>query len=123
MRAYGIGYTNPLPRPVAPRRELRKGGEISVRFILISMGPGCFHPRNSAALVSTGAAVTLQWGRDVSIPEMPRAQPARLPPARLQWGRDVSIPEMSCRGHALGTCLWLQWGRDVSIPEMWGRRR
>src|ERR1017187_7787050 len=35
-----------------------------------SMGPGCFHPRNSASAVDKVAASLLQWGRDVSIPEI-----------------------------------------------------
>ena len=38
----------------------------------------------------------------------------------LQWGRDVSIPEiLSSVITAAGSAL-LQWGRDVSIPEMHG---
>src|ERR1039457_2829049 len=60
----------------------------------------------------------------------------------LQWGRDVSIPEISCSGWSAGRLRFasmgpgcfhprnlrererrcpntlLQWGRDVSIPEI-----
>src|ERR1035437_3897483 len=106
------------------------------------MGPGCFHPRNLALQVESTELLSLQWGRDVSIPEIrKRREPsARYQP--LQWGRDVSIPEipsglprgMVQRRASMGpgcfhprnaapvgsthTSPWLQWGRDVSIPEM-----
>src|ERR1017187_8611692 len=36
------------------------------------MGPGCFHPRNYLDPTKVTAAMVLQWGRDVSIPEMTR---------------------------------------------------
>ena len=36
----------------------------------------------------------LQWGRDVSIPEMLFINLFPTFPHRLQWGRDVSIPEI-----------------------------
>ena len=36
----------------------------------------------------------------------------------LQWGRDVSIPEMSDYRYRLLKEEPLQWGRDVSIPEI-----
>src|ERR1035438_5750223 len=39
--------------------------------------------------------VLLQWGRDVSIPEIWAVCKGLRPSATLQWGRDVSIPEMS----------------------------
>ena len=35
------------------------------------MGPGCFYPGNDGSVIATGALAALQWGRDVSIPEMP----------------------------------------------------
>ena len=62
---------------------------------LASMGPGCFHPRNMQAANAMSANTMLQWGRDVSIPEMTVAVVPMLFPALLQWGRDVSIPEMT----------------------------
>ena len=37
---------------------------------MASMGPGCFHPRNGGAAVVLTEDATLQWGRDVSIPEI-----------------------------------------------------
>src|ERR1019366_5584675 len=35
-----------------------------------SMGPGCFHPRNIATEAIAALQRALQWGRDVSIPEI-----------------------------------------------------
>ena len=35
-----------------------------------SMGPGCFHPRNGMVAGTPWQGTGLQWGRDVSIPEM-----------------------------------------------------
>src|SRR5450759_116184 len=45
--------------------------EVEIGSIRASMGPGCFHPRNLSGVLQfhNGTAV-LQWGRDVSIPEM-----------------------------------------------------
>ena len=63
--------------------------------LVASMGPGCFHPRNNATYTETTLRVTLQWGRDVSIPEIPPANASPIPAGRLQWGRDVSIPEIN----------------------------
>jgi hypothetical protein len=59
------------------------------------MGPGCFHPRNAALASYTRWSPVLQWGRDVSIPEMFGPAAEYKPLDLLQWGRDVSIPEMS----------------------------
>ena len=109
-----------------------------------SMGPGCFYPGNKNAQRDYSHFYRpLQWGRDVSIPEIPLAvawarglQQASMGPgcfypgngpnfrsghirkAVLQWGRDVSIPEMWLKGAARLHPTALQWGRDVSIPEI-----
>ena len=40
---------------------------------IASMGPGCFHPRNDKIEKSMQKYCWLQWGRDVSIPEIRRA--------------------------------------------------
>src|ERR1039458_1003043 len=66
-----------------------------------SMGPGCFYPGNQSGRENRKSASTLQWGRDVSIPEISQglASTARSPP--LQWGRDVSIPEIAPAGYSL----------------------
>ena len=66
-----------------------RSGEVAA-----SMGPGCFHPRNQ---INGGCGTTsteLQWGRDVSIPEILEVSQYMWRPAKLQWGRDVSIPEI-----------------------------
>src|ERR1035438_5125200 len=62
-----------------------------------SMGPGCFHPRNMAPGSFRGEFTQLQWGRDVSIPEMTLTPAPGYQVDPLQWGRDVSIPEMGAR--------------------------
>src|ERR1035441_9862721 len=50
--------------------------------------------------------------------KLPPAPRKLSPSPRLQWGRDVSIPEMLAGGTPLVPLLSLQWGRDVSIPEI-----
>ena len=83
------------------------------------MGPGCFYPGNLLATVTVAVALALlQWGRDVSIPEIPRVTASNVPPNLLQWGRDVSIPEICVLWGMDTAVIGLQWGRDVSIPEM-----
>ena len=88
-----------------------------------SMGPGCFHPRNAGCPPWGTAIAWLQWGRDVSIPEMPHG---------LASSRDLAcfngagmFPSQKCRRSVWTlrfTCL-LQRGRDVSIPEICSIRR
>ena len=60
-----------------------------------SMGPGCFHPRNEKPAVILQGHYQLQWGRDVSIPEIRLIERRRRAKNSLQWGRDVSIPEIA----------------------------
>src|ERR1035441_4370296 len=83
-----------------------------------SMGPGCFHPRNYRPPSAFSASGSLQWGRDVSIPEMAAQSIDPLRAAPLQLGPDVSIPEIRYAFTATSFADLLQWGRDVSIPEM-----
>ena len=64
------------------------------------------------------AAEALQWGRDVSIPEIWVYDRTASLQFGLQWGRDVSIPEMAPTQAFLRDMARLQWGRDVSIPEI-----
>src|ERR1017187_656153 len=58
------------------------------------MGPGCFYPGNGAGGAARQGGWRLQWGRDVSIPEIRDSTSEGLVMVLLQWGRDVSIPEM-----------------------------
>src|ERR1019366_6053876 len=53
---------------------------------MASMGPGCFYPGNAVVAACNGQfAIQLQWGRDVSIPEM-----CSVPPRGLR-GRCASM--------------------------------
>src|ERR1035437_1946618 len=90
---------------------------------LASMGPGCFHPRNAPWISQLAGFGVLQWGRDVSIPEMSSVGldtavhlPASTGPGCFHH-RNMLDP-----AHAIKT-TWLQWGRDVSIPEISTRSR
>ena len=58
------------------------------------MGPGCFYPGNNVPMTPAYQITALQWGRDVSIPEMSDYRYRLLKEEPLQWGRDVSIPEI-----------------------------
>ena len=95
-------------------------GRIAVDQVggLASMGPGCFHPRNIRPGFEGARMPMLQWGRDVSIPEMSTTAGTTSLTTWLQWGRDVSIPEIGRRTLPQRVVARLQWGRDVSIPEM-----
>src|ERR1017187_1510808 len=77
-----------------------------------------FLSRKSLQEESCSVVETLQWGRDVSIPEMQSPRPMQPPGLPLQWGRDVSIPEIGHVNAVADGSILLQWGRDVSIPEM-----
>ena len=106
-------------------------------------GAGMFPSQKSRWRRPRGSSSTwLQWGRDVSIPEMSGLPTSGKLFVLLQWGRDVSIPEIrggrfDLIGEGLASmgpgCFHprneggavkvtssasLQWGRDVSIPEM-----
>src|ERR1035441_3132749 len=65
-----------------------------IRGSVASMGPGCFYPGNSPEETSAHPQFQLQWGRDVSIPEINQLPYLFTFNSKLQWGRDVSIPEM-----------------------------
>ena len=68
-----------------------------VRIDAASMGPGCFHPRNIPPGSGSPVTTALQWGRDVSIPEIMQFAGGSNTRLSLQWGRDVSIPEIRPR--------------------------
>ena len=107
-----------------------------------SMGPGCFYPGNGSTYVGTKTIVVLQWGRDVSIPEI-RSRRRGKRRARSFNGAGMFLSRKSSltrRRARLATCFngagmflsrkcrlavmtsfpcdALQWGRDVSIPEI-----
>ena len=83
-----------------------------------SMGPGCFHPRNTMCLMTFMGFGGLQWGRDVSIPEMPKTCRSARSICPASMGPGCFHPRNKCLGYSLRSPGVLQWGRDVSIPEM-----
>ena len=122
----------------------RNGGCVmwGVQQMRASMGPGCFHPRNASHEAGTRGFEWLQWGRDVSIPEMPPASTCART-SRSRFNGAGMFPSQKCTGlgFVVGAALasmgpgcfhprnvpenlvsplvgWLQWGRDVSIPEI-----
>ena len=101
-----------------PSQKSLTGGFVYEPLSAASMGPGCFHPRNDKLAEAIAAGDELQWGRDVSIPEMAEAILVAMASQLLQWGRDVSIPEMARQHACIAVLARLQWGRDVSIPEI-----
>ena len=113
----------------------------SYAYSWASMGPGCFYPGNDYAVYFEAAACGLQWGRDVSIPEITGATGAAGATGGFN-GAGMFLSRKSCRcrwrrfwrSASMGPgCFYpgnipsylgvrelnpLQWGRDVSIPEM-----
>src|ERR1017187_7959782 len=112
-----------------------------MQIFIASMGPGCFYPGNRSMARASACASSLQWGRDVSIPEIrllseqlgrlvgftgPRMFLSRNYGCyRSSWdGWWASMgPGCFYPGNDNRPTLWtnefpLQWGRDVSIPEM-----
>src|ERR1035441_3715130 len=77
-----------------PSQKLRSMGEklhLGDRF----NGAGMFPSQKfSSDLAQAQKRYKLQWGRDVSIPEIGLPLLGKAWHASLQWGRDVSIPEI-----------------------------
>ena len=82
------------------------------------MGPGCFHPRNSDAKSTPQRRAAASMGPGCFHPRNEGRQMVAVDLQWLQWGRDVSIPEILESFIPLSINSELQWGRDVSIPEM-----
>src|ERR1035441_1578643 len=99
---------------------------------LASMGPGCFYPGNAYGGGTPGGSRWLQWGRDVSIPEMHRAAGRQVvhdgfngagmflsrkygeldetDPSRLaSMGPGCFYPGNAYGGGTPGGSRWLQW--------------
>ena len=101
-----------------PSRKSLDSGEHLHPFFCFN-GAGMFPSRKFYQ--QTGCSIsptTLQWGRDVSIPEISPITTGVPGLYLLQWGRDVSIPEIAQAQAATDATALLQWGRDVSIPEI-----
>src|ERR1039457_4402683 len=85
------------------------------------MGPGCFHPRNPAG--GSGNSVLLARFNGAGMfpsQKSPQREPITPQSLKVQWGRDVSIPEILYDSGIKAADIRLQWGRDVSIPEITG---
>src|ERR1039458_9082252 len=60
-----------------------------------SMGPGCFYPGNdSMDLLAPSVSTSFNGAGMFLSRKCPIATPVNVQLVRLQWGRDVSIPEM-----------------------------
>src|ERR1035438_7678930 len=75
--------------------EIRMNEFDLVRFSFASMGPGCFHPRNARETTRLKSIVPCFNGAGMfpSQKWFPDTLPGAAVP-KLQWGRDVSIPEI-----------------------------
>src|ERR1035437_3651914 len=102
-----------------------RGGVSEQRIGAASMVPGCFYPGNAAGRHHLAAPDMLQWGRDVSIPEITLGRLTDIGYQTLQWGRDVSIPEIpAVSGHPIastgfngaGMFLSRKFGRAEDYP-------
>ena len=82
------------------------------------MGPGCFHPRNKVTGFKKALLAWLQWGRDVSIPEIPQVPPSEGSIGVASMGPGCFHPRNASTARDRRRPKKLQWGRDVSIPEI-----
>src|ERR1017187_6413084 len=64
-----------------------------------SMGPGCFYPGNATEGDGVGVINEASMGPGCFYPGNQRAYPGPISILKLQWGRDVSIPEMRRQLH------------------------
>ena len=64
------------------------------------------------------AVTALQWGRDVSIPEIVGLALGEVVHRVASMGPGCFYPGNDTAGSTLYKLTWLQWGRDVSIPEI-----
>src|ERR1017187_2384008 len=99
-----------------PRNE--SALKVTSQSFLASMGPGCFHPRNGVTPCRRSTPYWPQWGRDVSIPEIPI--PISRPFSQSCFNGAGMFPSQKWVrfGFVVVIRPALQWGRDVSIPEI-----
>src|ERR1019366_1926601 len=64
--------------------------------MMASMGPGCFHPGNELCEHVRAQLTELQWGRDVSIPEMLRRAFMLLSPRARFNGAGMFLSRKCC---------------------------
>src|ERR1017187_3779347 len=102
-----------------PSRKSLGAGSYHNRVVTLQWGRNVSIPEIRLRVTMILNSFGLQWGRNVSIPEMFLAMEYHQPFHRLQWGRNVSIPEIRYPGFRLQPSSLLQWGRNVSIPEIY----
>ena len=68
VTGYVRGRASMGPGCFHPRND--RARRRATRWTRASMGPGCFHPRNRLGAPEWNRAISLQWGRDISIPEI-----------------------------------------------------
>ncbi len=82
-------------------------------------GAATFPSRMSDVLnVAARHVFALQWGRDVSVADVPLTPIEWEPTKKLQWGRDVSVADVPDIETARVILAVLQWGRDVSVADV-----
>ncbi len=101
---------------------------LKIKEILFCLGcqssfPACAEtqvkgPRKiKAPLSNTYAFNTLQWGRDLLVPDSAGSRWPNGWRRLLQWGRDLLVPDSELKymyGRDYGL---LQWGRDLLVPD------
>src|ERR1019366_7321196 len=78
------------------------------------MGPGCFYPGNARYRSAPRILPWLQWGRDVSIPEMSHVNQSFVLRYRFNGAGMFLSRKYVLKTNTLPSLLSLQWGRDVS---------
>ena len=82
------------------------------------MGPGANAPGNLHHAFQPTQPRQLQWGRELTLPEMLIAARLRRSWFGLQWGRELTLPEMQTAPTTLLLSSQLQWGRELTLPEI-----
>ena len=82
------------------------------------MGPGANAPGNNDARPADVAEARLQWGRELTLPEISPAEILKGKAFVLQWGRELTLPEIRTLPATLAAQNLLQWGRELTLPEM-----
>ena len=141
-------YLGPIPASMGPQRFRRGDDNHKQRVCAVgcaSMGPQRFRRGDSDLHLSAGYLIVLQWGRNVSVAEIPTgvtttggSVTASMGPQRFRRGDHRASPlratgalaSMGPQRFRRGDSAWtrsivltstLQWGRNVSVAEMDGR--
>ena len=82
------------------------------------MGPGANAPGNTAVTGNGTTFTPLQWGRELTLPEIDFYGVHQDTKRSLQWGRELTLPEIRTLPATLAAQNLLQWGRELTLPEM-----